>query len=196
MPPNFITSVGGSDMNLPVASLFLLSSVTLLAPIAHGQTTHRRVSKSTLIKPRGATVKICQGLPIPAGYIITAYMTTSACPHGAYVIKKQHDTDPESSKVANKKQDDSEGSLAANNKPNTESESSGPANKKRDTGSRTSVAVNRGLRQPAETSASVSRPRRVGAVEADSDLPSLRGAETTAAPKLPTLNGVTPIYTP
>jgi VWFA-related protein len=183
-------------MKLPVASLFLLTSVTLLSANAPAQTTQRRVSNRAATKPHSGTIKVCQGLPIPAGYIITAYMTTSACPHGAYVIKKQHDTDPESSKVANKKEDDSEDSLAANKKPNAESESSAPVNKKRDTGSRTSVAVNRGVRQPAGGSATVSRPRRVGAVEADTDLPSLQGAEPTPAPKLPTLNGVTPIYTP
>jgi VWFA-related protein len=183
-------------MKLPVASLFLLTSVTLLSANAPAQTTQRRVSNRAASKLHSGTIKVCQGLPIPAGYIITAYMTTSACPHGAYVIKKQHDTDPESSKVANKKEDDSEGSLAANKKPIAESESSAPVNRKRDTGSRTSVAVNRGLRQPAGSSATVSRPRRVGAVEADTDLPSLQGAEPTPAPKLPTLNGVTPIYTP
>ena len=171
-------------MKWPVASLFLLTSVTLLSANAPAQTTQRRVSNRVASKPHSGTIKVCQGLPIPAGYIITAYMTTSACPHGAYVIKKQHDTDPESSKVANKKEDDSEGSLAASNKPNSESESSAPVNKKRDTGSRTSVAVNRGVRQPAVTT-SVSRPRRVGAVEPDADVPSLRGAETTPAPNLP-----------
>ena len=167
-------------MKLPVASLFLVTSVTLLAAIA--QTTHRRVSKSTLSKPRNATIKICQGLPIPAGYIITAYMTTSACPHGAYVIKKQ-DTESESSIAANKRED-------------AESESSVAANKKRDTGSRRAVAVNRGVRQPAGTSTSVSRPRRVGTEQPDTDIPSLRGAETLPEPRRPTLAGITPIGTP
>src|SRR2546426_1470504 len=100
-------------MNLPVVSLFLLTSVTLTASIAPAQTTHRKVSQSTLSKPRETTIKICQGLPLPAGYIITAYMTTSACPHGAYVIEKQ-DTESESSIAANKKNDaESERSVAA-----------------------------------------------------------------------------------
>src|SRR6266850_3448815 len=117
MPPKFYSGVGGSDMKFLVASLFLLMSVILLAAIAPAQTTHRRVSNSTLKKPRDATVKICQGLPIPDGYIVTAYMTTSACPHGAYVIKKQ-DTDSESSVAPGKKQN-----------TESESESSVPANK-------------------------------------------------------------------
>src|SRR5712664_1391901 len=154
-------------MNLPVVSLFLLMSVTLTASISPAQTTHRRVSNSTLRKPRDATVKICQGLPIPDGYIITAYMTTSACPHGAYVIKKQ----------------------------DTYSESSVAPNKKRDMEPRRSVAMNRRVRKPMGTSSSVSRPRRVGIVEPDSDIPSLRGAETTLRPNPSTLNGTTSIGT-
>ncbi len=198
-------------MKLPVASFFFATSVTLLAAIAPAQTTHQRVSKQ---RGRGVvragTVKICQGLPIPAGYIITAYMTTSACPHGAYVIKKQ-DAESESSVAVNKKQNaesessvavnkkqnaESKSSVAVNKKQNAESESSVRANKKRGTESRRSVAVNRGVRQPAGTSASVSRPRRVGVVEPDSDIPSLRGAETTPEPNPPTLTGITPIGTP
>ena len=164
-----------------VASLFLVASVNLLAAIAPAQTTHRRVSTSTLSKPRSATVKICQGLPIPPGYIITAYMTTSDCPHGAYLIKKQ-DTESESWEAANKEQ-------------KIESESSVPAKRKRDTEPRRSVAVNRGVRQPVGTSASVSRPRRVGAVESYSAIPSLRGAEPTPSPTRPTLTGTTAIGT-
>ena len=172
-------------MKLPVASLFLLTSVILLAVIAPAQTTHRRVSKSTLSKPRDATIRICQGLPIPAGYIITAYLTTSPCPHGAYVIKKQ-DTESESP-------------VAANKEPKTDSESSVVANKERDTGSQKSVAVKRGAKEPAGTSASVSRPRRVGVVETvepDSEVPILRGVAPAPAPKAPTLIDKTSIATP
>ena len=172
-------------MKLPVASLFLLTSLTLLAVIAPAQTTHRRVSKSTLSKPRDATIRICQGLPIPAGYIITAYLSTSPCPHGAYVIKKQ-DTE-------------SEGSVAANKEKNTDSESPVAANKERDTGSQKSVAVKRSEREPAGNPASVSRPRRVGAgepVEPDSDVPVLRGVAPAPAPKPPTLTDMNSVGTP
>ena len=181
-------------MNLPVASLFLLSSVTLLAPIAPAQTTHRKVSKSTLIKPHSATVKICQGLPIPAGYIITAYITTSPCPHGAYVLKRLN-TESESSIADKRAPTESERSVATR-KQNTESESSVPANKKRVRASRRSGAVNSGAQAPAATSASGSRPRRVGVVQTDSDIPYLRGIDTTAQAKPPTLTGMTSIGTP
>src|SRR6266545_187802 len=194
IPPNFITSVGGSDMNLPVASLVLLSSVTLLAPSAPAQTTHRRVSKGTLIKPRGTTVKICQGLPIPGGYIITAYMTTSACPHGAYLLKRL-ETESESS-IADKRAPTESKSSVATRKQNAESDSSVPASKKRVSASRRSGTVNRGAQMPAATSASGSRPRRVSVVQTDSDIPYLRGIDTTAQANQPTLTGMTSIGTP
>jgi VWFA-related protein len=172
-------------MKLPVASFFLLTSVILLAVIAPAQTTQRRVSKSTPNKPRDATIRICQGLPIPAGYIITSYLTTSPCPHGAYVIKKQ-DTESESA-------------IAANKEKNTDSESPAAANKERDTGSQKSVAVKRAAREPAGTAASVSRPRRVGVVEPvepDSEVPILRGVAPAPAPKPPTLTDMNSVGTP
>jgi VWFA-related protein len=34
-------------------------------------------------------MKICQGVPLPDGYVVVAYMTSAACPHGAYLLKKQ-----------------------------------------------------------------------------------------------------------
>ncbi len=181
-------------MNSPVASLFLLSSITLLAPIAPAQTTHRRVSKGTLIKPRGATVKICQGLPIPAGYIITAYMTTAACPHGAYVLKRL-DTESESSISDKRASTESETSVATR-KQNTESESSVPANKKPVRASRRSGAVSSDAQMPAATAPSGSRPRRVGVVQMDSDIPYLHGIDTTAQANAPTLTDMTSIGTP
>ena len=41
---------------------------------------------STIVQ--GQTLKICQGVPVPEGYIIVAYESSSSCPHGAYVLKK------------------------------------------------------------------------------------------------------------
>jgi VWFA-related protein len=86
-------------MRLPVAFL-LVASFTLLAANAPAQTTNRGV-RNTPGKPRSGTVKICQGVPIPEGYIIIAFMTSSTCPHGAYVIKKQ-DTDSQRPVAANR----------------------------------------------------------------------------------------------
>src|SRR5205807_4854916 len=51
----------------------------------------RRQNNGAVSTPRNQTMRICQCLPIPAGYVIIAYMTSSACPHGAYLLKQQDD---------------------------------------------------------------------------------------------------------
>ncbi|HYT49342.1 MAG TPA: hypothetical protein VEL78_03060, partial [Pyrinomonadaceae bacterium] len=56
--------------------------------ITQGQTPPRAGNK-TANKPRSDTIKICQGVPVPDGYVVVAYMTSAACPHGAYILKKQ-----------------------------------------------------------------------------------------------------------
>src|SRR5262245_31386720 len=85
-------------MKLLVAFLFVLTISAGL--VIQGQTTPGRTKPSAVSKPRNETIRICQGLAVPGGYVIIAYMTSSACPHGAYVLKKQ---------------DDYESSLAVNN---------------------------------------------------------------------------------
>src|SRR3989442_14203378 len=73
-----------------VAFLLLL---TVISPgvVTQAQTTPRRQNNGAASKPRNQTMRICQGLPIPEGYVIIAYMTSSACPHGAYLLKQQDD---------------------------------------------------------------------------------------------------------
>jgi hypothetical protein len=174
-------------MRFSVASFFLVTSVSLLAAIASGQSTHRGASKSGPAKPSGGTIKICQGVPIPDGYIIIAYMTSSTCPHGAYVIKKQ---DPEfgSSVAANRSMPQPAGTSPSTSTPASAS-TSAPAS--------------------GSTSTSVSRPRRVGTGQPGT-IPSLQGAEppttepgpptlagtTPAEPRPPRLSGTTPVGTP
>jgi Ca-activated chloride channel homolog len=74
-------------MKSPVASLFL--TVSLLSGIALSQTNQTVNKNRERGASRSATLKICQGVPIPDGYVIVAYMTSSACPHGAYVLRRQ-----------------------------------------------------------------------------------------------------------
>src|SRR6185295_18586257 len=69
-----------------VAGLLVLTFVSGI--IVQGQTPPRSANK-TANKPRNETMKICQGVPIPDGYVVIAYMTSAACPHGAYLLKKQ-----------------------------------------------------------------------------------------------------------
>ena len=56
--------------------------------ITQGQTPPRAGNKAAN-KPRSDTMKICQGVPVPEGYVIVAYLTSAVCPHGAYILKKQ-----------------------------------------------------------------------------------------------------------
>ena len=74
-------------MKCAVAGFLVLS---LVSTIVFGQTNQRTKRGTSKIGTRAQaqTLKICQGVPIPAGYIIVAYENSSSCPHGAYVLKK------------------------------------------------------------------------------------------------------------
>ena len=87
MRPNSRKSVKGvATMKSLVAGLLVLTFVSGI--IVQGQTPPRSPNR-TPNKSRSDTMKICQGVPVPDGYIIIAYMTSAACPHGAYLLKKQ-----------------------------------------------------------------------------------------------------------
>lgn len=85
-------------------SLSPLITTALLVSVMSAQTTNRRSAKRTasqsrgeaVRKPRNDTLKICQGVPIPSGYVVVAYITSVTCPHGVYLLKKQ---DPYSESV-------------------------------------------------------------------------------------------------
>src|SRR5207248_87119 len=87
MRAKFRKSVKGvATMKSLVAGLLVLTFVSGI--IVQGQTPPRSANK-TANKPRSDTMKICQGVPVPDGYVVIAYMTSAACPHGAYLLKKQ-----------------------------------------------------------------------------------------------------------
>lgn len=78
-------------MKCAVAGFLVLSLVsTIVFGQTRSQSTKRSSSKiGTPANPaRAQTLKICQGVPIPEGYIIVAHANSSSCPHGAYVLKK------------------------------------------------------------------------------------------------------------
>jgi Ca-activated chloride channel homolog len=75
-------------MKFCVAFLLVLTTFSSGA-VTQGQTPSRRATQGAVNKPRNETLRICQGVPIPEGYVIIAYMTSAACPHGAYLLKKQ-----------------------------------------------------------------------------------------------------------
>lgn len=187
-------------MRLHVACLLVLATFTSGAV---GQRQNVPRSQKTAPVPRTQTIRICQGVPIPDGYVIVAFMTSTACPHGAYILKKQ---------------DQSESSLAINRKASasaTDDSGTAPnASKNRSQGSRNSSSAKSardrelrlatGSNEPAQAPssrpqsakvtsagnvASASRPRRVTAEESQEQTgpPTLIGSETArsmAPPKL------------
>ncbi|HKO44843.1 MAG TPA: VWA domain-containing protein [Pyrinomonadaceae bacterium] len=82
--------------------VLLLTTAALFVTLVPAQTSKRGTTKRSANKTSSPTktdmLTICQGVPVPSGYVIVAYITTSACPHGAYVIRKQ---DSYSESVAN-----------------------------------------------------------------------------------------------
>lgn len=70
----------------------LVACVLVLATFTSGAVGQsqkpRRSQKNTSAPPRSETIRVCQGVPIPDGYVIVAYMTSAACPHGSYLLKK------------------------------------------------------------------------------------------------------------
>jgi len=71
-------------MKNSVASFFLL--VVLLSATGVAQRRDQGAKKS---RERPSALKICQGAAVPDGYVIAGYVTSSTCPHGAYLLKKQ-----------------------------------------------------------------------------------------------------------
>jgi VWFA-related protein len=67
----------------------------VLATLTSGSFAQSRTpNKTATQRVQSDTIRICQGVPIPDGYVIVGYLTSSACPHGAYLLKKQasHDS--------------------------------------------------------------------------------------------------------
>ncbi len=80
-------------MKVLVASVLLC--VSLIPGVILSQTKSKTVKQSPSqtpplqsSTPRIGTVKICQGVAIPEGYVIVGYDTSSACPNGAYLLRK------------------------------------------------------------------------------------------------------------
>lgn len=188
-------------MKLQVACLLVLATFTSGA-VAQRQNLPR--SRKTASVPRTQTIRICQGVPIPDGYVIVAYMTSTACPHGAYILKKQDQSETSlavSRRAAASATDDSEtspnasGNRSLRNRPNSSSAKSARDREPRPaTGSNEAAQAPHNGPQSANATftgnvASASRPRRVTAEESEelTGPPTLIGGKTArpmAPPKL------------
>ncbi len=171
---------------------FFLALTIFTSGSIRGQAPSRKANQGEFSKPRNDTLKICQGVPVPDGYVIIAYMTSAACPHGAYLLKKQNDY---------------ESSLAVNGSARQPAENSavpasktGPSAAKSKTTERgNSTQATRKSTSPttlgsdpkssagkqtadAGASASISRPRRVGNSMSTAPQNSTQSQPVTATP--------------
>jgi VWFA-related protein len=157
----------------------LVACLLVLATFAMGvgqRQNPRRSQNSTA--PATQTIRICQGVPIPDGYVIVAYLTSAACPHGSYVLKRVNSY--ESSLGVNRNSADPKTSSTAASDPGNQPR---PARTSTDKGTRssakrsTSPAPSNSSPQPFANSPApgrgapaASRPRVVGNRQAQDQL--------------------------
>lgn len=204
MRAQFKKSVKGvATMKFLVAGLLVLTIISGI--IVQGQTPPRSPNR-TAKKPRNDTMKICQGIPIPDGYVVIAYMTSAACPHGAYLLKKQDQYEASLAINGDERQNSTakEASTTNSNPVKSTSRSANPLQPNRSTVGSRPTGTN-GTSSPAvsgTSSTSATRPRRVGdgiAQQATPAIPSsnpneqiaqVQDNQTVAGP--PTLLGSEP----
>jgi VWFA-related protein len=195
-------------MKLFVAFL-TVTVLTLTGTVSQSQTTRRKLAKNEVGKPGNDTMKICQGLAIPQGYVIAGYTTSPVCPHGAYALQKQTDYESSLSIGRNAPTSDDEfaqtAAVASAPSPRTSpgtSKGTGDApaqlartpvrsSVKSTQPADTSAESEKKSGGPALTSASHSRARRVGATQTQIEAPTLAGAEDPRPTRPPTLSGTT-----
>ena len=192
-------------MKFQVACLVVLATFTSGAV---GQRQNQPRSQKTASQPRTQTIRVCQGVPIPDGYVIVAYMTSTACPHGAYILKKQDQFESSlavSRKAAASATDHSGTSPSASGNRSLSSRKRSPAKSARDREPRSATGSNEAAQAPsngpqaanvtsAGTVASASRARRVTAEKSEEQTgpPTLIGSKTArsmAPPKLANMGG-------
>src|SRR6266404_4759184 len=206
---------GVTTMKFFVAFLLVLTTFSSGA-VTQGQTAPRRAKQSGVSKPRSETVRICQGVPIPEGYVVIAYMTSAVCPHGAYLLKKQNDYESSLAVNGSARQPAEESaeppktppakpsrSTAQPRGPSTQSARKSPPSRKSREPQTLSAQPTGDSASSAGASASISRPRRVGALPQDTSQsqegpPSLIGSEPAPVLAPPTLAnpGTKPVDSP
>src|SRR6266852_8230857 len=159
---------GVTTMKFFVAFLLVLTTFSSGA-VTQGQTAPRRAKQSAVSKPRSETVRICQGVPIPEGYVVIAYMTSAVCPHGAYLLKKQNDYESSLAVNGSARQPAEESAEPPKTPPAKPSKSAAQPRGPSSQSARKSREPQTFPAQPtgdsgstAGASASISRPRRVG----------------------------------
>jgi VWFA-related protein len=181
------------------SSVAFLLVLAVFGSAAVAQRQPQRQNQSAVNKPRADTMRICQGLAVPDGYVIIAYTTSSACPHGAYVLKKQ--ADYESSSTVNgearppaessePKNTAAESTTSTKQPPRTSIRTTSGSTERAarsSTNSREAPPQVREVSAPPASSASSTRPRRVGAPEPAEGPPTLIGSQPAPALGPPSL---------
>lgn len=147
---------------------FFLALIIFTSGPIWGQTPSRKGNQGAVTNPRNDTLKICQGVPIPDGYVIIAYMTSGACPHGAYLLKKQSDYENNLAVSGNARQPAQPANGTANNNSSAAVKSSGsgtaaPAARRTGTSAKTNSSTTQPVNSGASSTATGTRPRRIGA---------------------------------
>ena len=137
-------------------AVFLVLLMFSSGAVSLGQNPSRRTTQtsvSTQPQPKSETINICQGVPMPDGYVVVAYMTSTTCPHGAYLLKKQNDY---------------EGSLGVNgNARQSTDKTNAPATSGNNSGRTSSPGSSSRGGSSSQAAASVTRPRVVASNSKD-----------------------------
>jgi Ca-activated chloride channel homolog len=163
-----------------VLTMFSSGAVTL------GQNAPRRTAQTSAQKPEpppSDTIKICQGVPLPAGYVVVAYLTSAACPHGAYLLKKQNNYESSLAVNGDSRQmtDQPSGSKPASSVGNY-IRSNSPSSGTNSAGDKSTSRTNAAGASSSSTSPAT-RPRVVASASKDS-ASSQTNAASTAQPNL------------
>jgi len=168
----------------------------VLATFTSGSFAQSRTQNKTATpRVQSETIRICQGVPIPDGYVIIGYSTSSACPHGAYLLKKQASYDSSAAPDRTSQSSTSSGGGNSSKGRRTRSPQSAQ-NPNQPQGGSGSVPVRSptSARQTtgngnANVTTSATRPRRVVQEEEDTPTgpPRLQGSEVAAASGPPRL---------
>lgn len=151
---------------------FFLALIIFTSGSIRGQAPSRKANQGEVSKPRNDTLKICQGVPVPDGYVIIAYMTSAACPHGAYLLKKQNDYESSLAVNGSVRQPAEDSTVPASKTGAAPAKSTAPGKGTSTQAARRSTSLAKTSSAPesstakqnggASASASITRPRRVG----------------------------------
>jgi len=159
----------------------------------------RTPNKTATQRVQSDTIRICQGVPIPDGYVIIGYSTSSACPHGAYVLKKQasYDSAPPKDRTNQSSTGPSTSSGSGNSLKGRRTRSPQSTQNSNQPPAASGSLPRRSQTAPAQASgnsgasvtAASTRPRRVTQEEEETPTgpPRLQGSEVAAAAGPPRL---------